>query len=113
MPNPAITRLEFLLLFERFGSRLLWISGGKTKARGHPNKLPIKLTTLSRLSIVAIATKANKQTKKDAMMFRCCKHDVAFPHVASIVVAMDRVAISKDGKFCRGNVNITAILYAS
>ena len=35
------------------------------------------------------------------------------PHVLFSNVAIEGFAISKDGKFCNGNVKITAILYAS
>ena len=35
------------------------------------------------------------------------------PQVLAINVAIERVAISKDGKFCNGNVKMTAVLYAS
>jgi hypothetical protein len=38
---------------------------------------------------------------------------VVRPHALFTEVVMDRVAISSDGKFCNGKVNITAILYAS
>jgi hypothetical protein len=83
------------------------------KARGQPIKLPIKLTTLSRLSIVNTAINAKRHTRKDAMKFRFCRKNVDFPQEASIAFASDRQAISSDGKFCKGNVKMTAKLYAS
>ena len=82
-------------------------------ASGHPSKPPIKLTTLSRLSIAAIPTRASRKTRDDAIIFLVGRWAMCFPQVVSRTVPSDRVAISNDGKFCNGNVKTTAKLYAS
>ena len=112
IPNPATTKLPILRPGGIVGSNLAWINGGKTKAIGHPSKLPINETTLSRLSIVDRATSANTHTKNEEMTFRCCKH-VAPKHDFCIIEEIDRHAISSDGKFWSGKVKMTAMLYAN
>mmetsp|Transcript_24986 Transcript_24986/g.58631 ORF Transcript_24986/g.58631 Transcript_24986/m.58631 type:complete len:118 (+) Transcript_24986:209-562(+) len=82
-------------------------------ARGQPSKPPIKLTTLSRLSIAATPTRASINTHKDAMTLLFRRNTKRLPQLPSKDVAIARVAISRDGKFCNGNVKMTAKLYAS
>lgn len=85
--------------------------GGKIKAMGHPNSDPMSDTTLSKESMVAIATSARAMTKKEAIMFLLLvfQQDARVPleeeeHKFPILLH----AISKAGKFCRGNVKMTA-----
>lgn len=110
-PSKDISRFPSFRDGERSGSRLLWINGGKTKARGQPIKLPINETTLSNSSMVKTAMTANIQTRIDEIMLRCWRKDVDLPKDASILDAIDRHAISRAGKFWKGNVNTTAKLY--
>ena len=106
MPIPATSKFPIFLQLGIEGSSLVWINGGNTNAIGQPSREPIKDTTLSRLSIVNTATIAKMQTMKEDITFRCCKH-VHVPHVFCTVVDMDLHAISSEGKFCNGKVNMT------
>ena len=112
-PKNETTLLAILLDFERDGSMLLWIIGGRTNASGHPMRLPMSETSLSRLSIVITAMTPNMQTRMDAITFRWLPKELPPPQALSRQDAVDRQAISRDGKFCSGKVNMTAKLYAS
>lgn len=112
-PRNEIMLLVTLLVLEREGSMLLWIIGGKRNARGHPMRLPISETSLSRLSIVMAAMTPSKQTSTDAITFLWLAKELRSPQVLSIQDAIDRQAISNEGKFCNGKVKMTAKLYAS
>ena len=68
-------------------------------AIGHPSKLPMSETTLSRLSMVQTATIARKKISTEEMTFRLCNHSVELPHERLIPCFIDRQAISNDGKF--------------
>lgn len=109
IPNPATIRLPRFRDGVKSGSNFKWIKGGKTKAIGHPSKLPISDTTLSRLSMVEIATTAKTQTRNDEITFRFWKNEVDDPHDLFMPPLIDRVAISKEGKFCKGNVAMTPL----
>mmetsp|Transcript_40118 Transcript_40118/g.45663 ORF Transcript_40118/g.45663 Transcript_40118/m.45663 type:complete len:141 (+) Transcript_40118:120-542(+) len=92
---------------------LVWMMGGTTKAMGQPNNAPIRDTTLSRESMVVAATIANDRTRTEEITYRFVKKPFFLkPRFSTRVNDMDFVAISNAGKFCKGNVIITAKEYA-
>ena len=74
---------------------------------GHPNKLPMRLTTLSSESMVHMATTASKQTRILLRTLRLVKIEEGLVTLATDA-EMDLQAISNAGKFCKGNVKMTA-----
>ena len=85
------------------------------KASGMPNKVPIKLTTLSKSFIVINAMMERPTIRQLDIIFRriplVLLLSPAFSDDSSLSIATH--AISNAGKFCSGNVSTTARLYAS
>lgn len=104
-PLPIIRRLLKVFLPKR-----LCIKGGTQNARGQPRTLPIRLTTLSKSFIVVTAMMERTITINVDMTFRVSPQSE--PFFVSILSAVRQI-ISSEGKFCNGNVNTTARLYAS
>ena len=78
---------------------------------GQPKRLPIKLTTLSSESIVQTATTAKRVTNTLLMTFLFVQNGLLADEDVKAQDLIVRQAISSEGKFCKGNVKITAIEY--
>jgi len=81
-------------------------------ANGMPRREPIKETTLSKSFIVINAMMERPTIRQLDIMFRLIPLlPPTFPDDSSLSIATH--TISNAGKFCSGNVNTTARLYAS